>query len=166
MQGRRIFDEREFHQAWIAWTGDTMGAKFIVESRGRRVGLVFEYNRSLDDGYSKATTLLEEESVGHGAGVVATVLLVDWLFKALPLRKVYLEVYGYNARVAEILRKFGLAEEGVLKEARFWDGSFWDVHIFAACRDAWPVLRSQVIRPMRRPAANGQSQKRKEVTGD
>ena len=52
MQGRRVYDEREFHQAWIAWTGDTMGAKFIVESGGRRVGLVFEYNRSLEDGYS------------------------------------------------------------------------------------------------------------------
>lgn len=150
MQGRRVYDEREFHQAWIAWTGDMMGAKFIVESRGQPLGLIFEYSRSLEDGHTKVTTLLEEDRVGHGAGVVATVLMVDWLFQRLPLRKVYLEVYGYNARVANILRKFGLAEEGALKEARFWDGSFWDIHIFAACRDVWPTLRTQILRPPRR----------------
>src|SRR5262245_63518327 len=67
MQGRQAYDERGFHQAWIAWTTDMMRAKFLVESAGRPVGLVFDYDRTLEDGYTKVTVLLEENRIGHGA---------------------------------------------------------------------------------------------------
>ncbi|MBI3466373.1 MAG: GNAT family N-acetyltransferase [Planctomycetes bacterium] len=145
MQARRVSDEREFHQAWISWTGSSMGAKFIVESDGRPIGLVFEYDRTLEDGHAKVTALLKEESVGRGGGVIATALLVDWLFQSLPLRKIYHQVYGYNTSVLRALRKLGLAEEGVLKGDRFWNGSYWDLHIFAGYREAWPKDRERIL---------------------
>ena len=146
MQGRRVYDERGFHEAWISWTGGLIGAKFIVESGGQPIGLVFEYDRTLEDGHAKVTALLQEESVGHGGGVIATALLWDWLFQSLPLRKLYMQVYGYNVRVLGILRKLGLAEEGVLKGDRFWDGSYWDLHTFALYREAWPKVRDRILR--------------------
>lgn len=157
MQDRRVYDEREFHTAWSAWTGDLIGAKFLVQSDGRPVGLVYEYGRAPEDGYTKVTTLLQEESVGRGAGVIATTLLIDWLFRALPFRKVYMEVYDYNPRVLGILRKLGFPEEGVLKESRFWDGSYWDVHIFAAYRRAWPEVRARIL-GRSRPEVNGKEE--------
>src|SRR5262249_21639665 len=99
MQGRQVNDERGFHQAWIAWSTDMMRAKFLVESAGRPVGLVFDYDRAPEDGYTKVTALLEENSTGRGGGVIATALLVGWLFETVPLRKVIMEVYGYNRPV-------------------------------------------------------------------
>ncbi len=134
MCGRRVYDEAGFHQAWSVWTAESMAAKFIVESAGRPVGLAFDHDRTLEDGYTQVTALLEEGRTGHGAGVIATALLVDWLFQCLPLRKVYMKVFGYNPAVIGMLRKVGFAEEGILKGDRFWNGAHWDLHIFALYR--------------------------------
>src|SRR5262245_65102678 len=84
MRGRRVYDESGFYQAWAAWTADMIAAKFLVESGGRPVGLVFDYDRALEDGLTKVTALLEEGSTGHGGGVIATALFVAWLFQNLP----------------------------------------------------------------------------------
>jgi RimJ/RimL family protein N-acetyltransferase len=146
MQGRRVYDEAEFHQAWIGWSTDMMRAKFLVESAGRPAGLVFDYDRTLEDGHTKVTALLEESSTGHGGGVIATALLVGWLFETVPLRKVIMEVYGYNRPVLGMLRKIGFTEEGVLKELRFWNGVYWDLHVFTLARAGWPAVRDRVLR--------------------
>ena len=99
LRGRRVYDETGFRDAWAAWTSHEIAANFIVESAGRAVGLVFDHDRSTEDGWTKAVTLLSESNVGHGCGVIATALLMDWLFALLPFRKIYHEVYGYNAPV-------------------------------------------------------------------
>jgi RimJ/RimL family protein N-acetyltransferase len=146
MRGRRAYDEGGFAQAWSAWISDDIAAKFIVESARRRVGIVFDHGRAIEDGCTRATTLLETRSVGHGAGVTATGLFMDWLFEALPFRKVYHEVFAYNASVVRIWRKLGLVEEGVLKADRFWNGRYWDLHIFALYREQWYDMRPRVLR--------------------
>src|SRR5262249_43351780 len=138
LRGRPVHDEAEFYQAWRNWTGGTLGAKFLVESVGKPVGLVFDYDRTPEDCWTKVTALLQEDSAGHGGGIVATALLLDWLFQSLPLRKVYHEVYGYNAGVVGMCRKLGMVEEGVLRGDRYWNGAYWDLHVFALYREAWP----------------------------
>jgi RimJ/RimL family protein N-acetyltransferase len=143
---RRVYDEREFRDAWNYWTSGGMGAKFIVENDQRPVGWVFSSDENLEHGIGKAHAILQEQDVGHGLGVVATALLVDYMFKHLPLRKIYFEVFGYNELVVRIWRKLGLPEEGVLKKDRFWDGTYWDWHIFALYREKWPDVRSRVLR--------------------
>jgi RimJ/RimL family protein N-acetyltransferase len=149
MRTRSVFDERSFYEAWQTWSCGAFGAKFIVDRRHRPIGLVYEYERSVEDGFTKVTALLLEEQVNQGAGVIATALLVDWLLLNLPLRKVYLEVYGYNPRVAGILRKLEIPEEAVLQENRFWNGEYWNLHVFAIERQAWPRIRARILRPQR-----------------
>jgi RimJ/RimL family protein N-acetyltransferase len=146
MHGRRVYDERGFQDAWSVWTAESMAAKFLVESAGRAVGLVFDHDRTLEDESTQVTALLEERSTGHGGGVVATALFLDWLFEGLPFRKVYLKVFGYNPVVVRMLRKLGFDEEGVLKGDRYWGGAYWDLHIFALYREAWPAVRARTLR--------------------
>jgi RimJ/RimL family protein N-acetyltransferase len=153
MCGRTVHDERSFHEAWIGWSTGLMGAKFLVEVANRPIGLVFDYERAVIDGFTKVTALLNEESVGLGSGAIATGLLVDWLFQHLPLRKVYTEVYSYNRPVVRMLRKAGLVEEGVLRGARFWNEDYWDVHIFAVGREGWPDIRRRFLRSRTKTSA-------------
>jgi RimJ/RimL family protein N-acetyltransferase len=155
LRARPVYSEADFQQAWGAWTSGAMAAKFIVEAAGRPVGLVFDYDRVVEDGHTKVTALLDEASTGHGIGPIATVLFWAWLFQGLPLRKVYMDVFGYNPAVVRMLRKVGLAEEGVLKGDRYWDGAYWDLHVFALYREALPRVRDRVLRVpgTRRPSA-------------
>jgi RimJ/RimL family protein N-acetyltransferase len=146
MRGRPVYDEANFQQAWSVWTSSMIAAKFIVESAGRPAGLVFDYDRMLDDGFTKSTTLLDEEFVGAGVGATASVLFWDWLFRSFPFRKVYFDVFGYNPTVLRLLRRIGLVEEGVLKADRYWNGRYWDTHILALYREAMPKHRKRVFR--------------------
>ncbi len=145
-QSRRVCDERQFLEAWNTWMSTIFAARFIVESGQRAIGLVLAYDHYPEHGYAKLGAMLQEGSVGHGAGVVATALLADYLFRTLPLRKVYLETYGFNPAVIKMLRKLGLPEEGRLKESYFWDGAYWDLHIFAVYRESWPNIRARILR--------------------
>jgi RimJ/RimL family protein N-acetyltransferase len=146
MRCRSIYDEACFQQAWGTWTSGTIAAKFMIESAGGPAGLVFDYERAPEDGYTKVTTVLDEASIGHGVGATATVLFWEWLFQSLPLRKVYMDVSGYNQAVVRMLRKVELAEEGILKADRYWNGAYWDLHIFALYREAFPKVRERVLR--------------------
>ena len=146
LRSRPVYDEAGFQQTWSSWAAGMMGAKFVIESASKPVGLAFDYDRMLDDGWTRITTLVQEESMGHGAGVIGGFLFMEWLFQALPLRKMYHEVFGYNENVIRMLRKVGLTEEAVLKEDRYWTGAYWDLHVFALYRDAWPKIRDRVLR--------------------
>jgi RimJ/RimL family protein N-acetyltransferase len=149
MSSRRVYDEREFRETWTAWVNGLMAAKFIVESGQRPVGWVMSYDHNLEHGFAKVGTIVQEENVGHGVGPVATALLMEYLFRNLPLRKIYHEVYAFNPVVVRIWRKLGLVEEGILKVDRYWDGGYWDLHIFAVYREAWPDIRDRALRPRR-----------------
>lgn len=146
-------DEREFREAWIAWTTAQAGAKLLVEIAGRPVGLVFEYDRCLRDGHAKVTALIEEHAAGRGVGVIATTLLEDRLFRIFPLRKVYHEVHGYDAGVVQLHRRLGFAEEGVLRAHRSSDGAASDLHVFALHREAYPAVRDRILPSRRRVGA-------------
>jgi diamine N-acetyltransferase len=152
MASRRVHDELEFRGAWSAWVSGGMAAKFIVESEQRPVGWVMSTDEYLEHGIAKVHTIVQEGDVGRGVGVVATALLTDFLFRQLPLRKIYFDVFDFNPLVVRIWRKLGLAEEGLLKGDRYWDGKYWDLHIFALYREAWPDLRARVLRPERNGA--------------
>jgi RimJ/RimL family protein N-acetyltransferase len=146
MPCRRVFDEREFLEAWRSWVDSLLGTKFIVESGQRPVGLVLSYDHYLEHGFAKVGVMLQEDHVGHGGGLLATALLMDYLFRSLPVRKLYQEVCGFNAHLVRILRKLGFAEEGLLKRDRFWNGSYWDLHLFAIYRESWPGIRARALR--------------------
>jgi diamine N-acetyltransferase len=149
MASRRVYDEREFRDAWNSWISGAMEAKFIVENGQQPVGWVMSCDGYPEHGFTKIHTILHEENVGHGVGVAATALFIDFLFKQQPLRKIYFEVFDFNPVVVRIWRKLGLVEEGLLKGDRYWDGMYWDLHIFALYRDAWPDIRARVLRPER-----------------
>src|SRR4051794_37047704 len=68
---RRLPDEAQFYEWWRYWSTERMAAKFIVQVSGKPAGIVFDYERSVEDGHTKATTLLLPQAAGRGAGVIA-----------------------------------------------------------------------------------------------
>lgn len=66
------------------------------------------------------------EMRGRGYGTEAMRLLLDFAFIALGLHSVMLSVYAYNPAAYRSYQKAGFREIGRRREARWYNGRFWD----------------------------------------
>lgn len=78
---------------------------------------------------------LAREHWGNGYAEEAIRLVCRYLFGELRLHKIQAYVYAFNKRSLSMHRKFGMVQEGVLREAQFTDGRFWDTVIFGMTAD-------------------------------
>lgn len=82
--------------------------------------------------------LLGEVSTwGHGYGTEAMNLLLGYGFNTLNLIRVELRVYANNPRAIRCYEKCGFVQEGVLREARFWNGNYLNVLVMGLLRREW-----------------------------
>jgi RimJ/RimL family protein N-acetyltransferase len=75
---------------------------------------------------------------GGGYGTDALLLLVDYAFDWLDLRKVWLVTTSINVRVMRQMEKVGFALEGRLRGAIYADGAWYDDLFYGMLRDEWP----------------------------
>jgi RimJ/RimL family protein N-acetyltransferase len=73
---------------------------------------------------------------GKGYGSEATQAVVDYGLQVVGLHRIELEVVDFNTRAQRVYAKAGFHQEGVLREAWFWDGEWSDVIIMAAIGDS------------------------------
>jgi RimJ/RimL family protein N-acetyltransferase len=69
-----------------------------------------------------------------GFGRNAIVLLLEYCFKHLNMRKVYCEVFADNDNAVSLYQKLGFKKEGLLKRHIYKDGAFKDVLLMALHR--------------------------------
>jgi RimJ/RimL family protein N-acetyltransferase len=74
---------------------------------------------------------------GRGYGAEAIGLLLEYGFRTLNLNRVELKVYANNPRAIRCYEKCGFTQEGVRREARWWDGRWWDVLEYAVLARDW-----------------------------
>lgn len=79
----------------------------------------------------------EVEERGHGFGTQAVQLLLDFAFKDLNLRRVYLHVFANNIPAIRIYEKKGFKNEGLLRQAAYVDGAYMDVMVMGILRDEY-----------------------------
>jgi len=114
-------------------------AQFVVIDRlsARPSGYVVAYGANLRNGLCSIGVLVDQRVLGAGFGGEAGVLLIDYLFNAYPIRKIYAEIPEFTVASVEP-RMQGLFErEGVLRKHFIADGVYWDQHIFATYREMW-----------------------------
>jgi RimJ/RimL family protein N-acetyltransferase len=75
---------------------------------------------------------------GGGYGTDALLLLVDYAFNWLDLRKVWLLTTSMNARVLRQMEKVGFRPEGRSRQAAYADGRWYDWIAYGLLRDEWP----------------------------
>jgi RimJ/RimL family protein N-acetyltransferase len=75
---------------------------------------------------------------GAGYGTDALLLMVDYGFCWLDLRKVWLETMGINARARRQVEKLGFTLEGCRREALIANGKPIDEMVYGMLREEWP----------------------------
>jgi RimJ/RimL family protein N-acetyltransferase len=79
----------------------------------------------------------EKNYWGKGYGSEAKMLLLDFAFNSLGLRKICSMVIAYNKRSYAYIIKCGYKEEGLRKKQIFKEGKYWDEILLAVFRKDW-----------------------------
>jgi RimJ/RimL family protein N-acetyltransferase len=61
--------------------------------------------------------------------------VLKWLFYELNIHRVELETYTTNKRAIRFFEKMGFKKEGVLREAHFCDGKYYDIISYGLLKD-------------------------------
>ncbi len=122
-------------------------AQFIVEQRhdGSPVGLVTGYNA--DHRHSRAYFAAQSRPDLIESGIVleGVAVLLDYLFRTWPFRKLYIETLDFNFDQFASATTHFLEIEGRLKEWEYHDGRYWDMLIASISRSTWEKNRALVL---------------------
>jgi RimJ/RimL family protein N-acetyltransferase len=78
---------------------------------------------------------------GRGYGREAMKLLCGYGFDLLNLNRIGLSVYAYNERAIRCYERVGFRHEGRRREARFWNGKYWDILDMGILESEWRSVR-------------------------
>ena len=116
--------------------GGKGGVNFAIEADGQIIGFcglrdVDPFGRTAELGI----TIGDKAYWGRGYGREAIRLLLDYAFRLLNLRRVFLRVHGRNERGIRAYRACGFVEEGRLRHHVWSDGAYDDLVFMGVMRD-------------------------------
>jgi RimJ/RimL family protein N-acetyltransferase len=88
-------------------------------------------------------TIGEADAWGKGYGTEATELMLAHAFTRLPLHRVALTVFEFNARAIRAYEKCGFVVEGRSREAILRDGRYWDEIHMSILADEWEARQKE-----------------------
>lgn len=116
--------------------GSKDGVHFGIDAGGTFIGIIVLFNvdpvgRTAELGIS----IGDKSYWGQGYGREAIGLLVDYAFRMLNLRRVFLRVHGRNERAIRAYRASGFVEEGRLRQHVWSNGAYDDLVLMGVLRD-------------------------------
>lgn len=83
-----------------------------------------------------------------GYGKEAIFLLLDYAFNHLNLNKIWLQTMALNKAASAVYRKIGFQNEGILREQKFKNGEYIDVHVYGLLRGDFNALKEKPIKDL------------------
>jgi RimJ/RimL family protein N-acetyltransferase len=142
---KHVYDKGpEFYEACLT---DPTQVVFMVEDNRpgfRPLGIVRLFNIHLLEGYAFLETIItDQRALKRGYGVEAGRLISYYGVDVLGLRRIEAKVYEYNVLSVNALRRNGFTQEGVLRQAGYQGGRYWDLLIFGILKDEIEIQRSK-----------------------
>jgi UDP-4-amino-4,6-dideoxy-N-acetyl-beta-L-altrosamine N-acetyltransferase len=136
----------EEHERWFGHSISNPSRKYwVIVFQGQDVGLINLYDISHDHQRAYWALYLHSlEFQGKGIGAFAEFLVLDYAFGELELHKLCCEVLGFNKPAMQIHKRFGFANEGVLRRHVMREDGFHDVYSFGILREEWDVKRDEL----------------------
>lgn len=74
---------------------------------------------------------------GQGYAYEASHTIINFGFIELGLHRIYAETISENVRASALAERLGMKLEGELREAKFFNGRWWDVALYAVLENEW-----------------------------
>ncbi|GEN45529.1 GNAT family N-acetyltransferase [Alkalibacillus haloalkaliphilus] len=85
--------------------------------------------------------LHKPEYFGKGFGTQAVKLALQYAFETLKLNRLQLEVYSHNPRAIQTYEKVGFTQEGILRQAIYYDGEYYDEIVMGMLKEEYDLLK-------------------------
>lgn len=92
-------------------------------------------------------TLFHTDYLNKGYGSEAMRLMVDYGFRTLKLHRIMLEVFDFNPRAIKVYEKVGFQQEGVLRDALFYDGVYHSTIVMGILESEWQSATPTALQP-------------------
>lgn len=116
--------------------GSKDGVHFGIETGGLIIGVIVLFNVDPVGRTAELGIAIGDKAYwGQGYGREAIGLLVDYAFRLLNLRRVFLRVHGRNERAIRAYRACGFVEEGRLRRHVWSNGDYDDLVLMGILRD-------------------------------
>ncbi|MCX7653971.1 MAG: GNAT family N-acetyltransferase [Fervidobacterium sp.] len=99
----------------------------IIEYKGQRVGRVRITNIDYRNQKCEFGIHIHKNFRGMGLAYKAGSIIIDYVFRNLPIRKIYLYTMEENVKAVKLFQKLGFVIEGTLIEEVFKDGKWRNV---------------------------------------
>lgn len=117
---------------------ETVLVLVIVTNEGVPIGTMGLQNIKWVDRVATTGAMIgEKEFLGRGYGTEAKMLLLNYAFNILNLRKICSEVLAYNRRSYAYQIKCGYKEEGIRRRQYYKKGRYWDAILMAVFKKDW-----------------------------
>jgi RimJ/RimL family protein N-acetyltransferase len=104
----------------------------------RPIGTIGLYELELMNGSAGlGISIGDPADTGQGLGTDMLRALLGWAFDMLPLERIWLDVFDFNARAKVVYERVGFVHEGVLRHAIFREGRHADVHRMSILSAEW-----------------------------
>ncbi len=80
---------------------------------------------------------------GNGWGRKLLRFAAQSAFDRFRTHRLYLDVYPYNARARHVYERFGFKVEGVMRQAAFRDGEYFDLVLMSLLEDEYRALHPE-----------------------
>ena len=142
----------EAHARWFAAVhGDPRRLYWIVEVDGGPAGLANLYDIDRAQGRASWAYYLADPAVrGKGVGGYVEFWMIEQVFTALGLRKLWCEVLASNEAVWKLHERFGFRREALLRAHVVKGGQPQDVIGLGLLADDWPKARPAMVERLQR----------------
>jgi UDP-4-amino-4,6-dideoxy-N-acetyl-beta-L-altrosamine N-acetyltransferase len=121
------------HRAWYDnLQGDQRRLHLVVLADGQAAGMVGLRGIDLVGRCAELWVYIGDSSMRRqGIGKTAVREMLFWAFETLGLHRVFIHVFAYNVAALRFFEAYGFRREGVLREAVFKRGRYWDKHVLS-----------------------------------
>lgn len=131
--------ERE-HREWAESDKPETGMALGVQTKdGKPIGFFgINYLSYTHRAANLGAVISEPEYWGGGYGTDALLLLINYTFDWLDMRRIWLDTMALNVRVLRQMEKVGFRREAVARRQTLADGQWVDGVVFGLLREEWP----------------------------
>lgn len=131
------------HKNWFErYLKDNSRIEFVilVRENNKKIGTIGLSNIDYKNQKAEYGILIGEKAEwGKGYAEEASFTIINYGFKELNLKKIYLHVFKANTKALKLYNKLGFVEEGILRRHIFKNGDFKDVVVMSILRDEWEI---------------------------